>query len=99
MLSNRDINLIMERMEYEEDFLSQVDELEFMDMPLDGQTEEPEEEKSFDYVIGEDDEAPTFKNHHEMEVYYYGDEDECWCDEYVPEYDPFDSLDEPYCYY
>ena len=29
----------------------------------------------------------------------YTYEDECWCDEYEPEYDPFDSLDEPYCYY
>ena len=71
MLSNRDISLIRQRLEYEEDFLSQVDELELMDMALDAQTDEPEEEKSFDYVIDDDVGEPTFRNHHEMEVYYY----------------------------
>ena len=75
MLDGIDINLIRERLEYEEAFFSQLDELEDMDFPS-------------DFTVDENGNP----DYHENEIFCYRD-DECWCDEYEPEYDPFDSLD------
>ena len=100
MNEKRDISLILERLEYEDSFLS-VPEADVLPYPEDLVNEHDE---SFDYIISDEDgdscdsEMPVFRNEREMEIYFYDcNEDECWCDEYEPEFDPFDSLDElPY---
>ena len=99
MNERRDIALINERLEYEDSFVS-VPEADIIPYPEDLANEN----EPFDYIISEEDEQPCgyktpgFKNEREMEIYFYDCYgDQSLCDEYEPEFDPFDSLDElPY---
>ena len=99
MNERRDIALIKERLEYEDSFVS-VPEADIIPYPEDLVNEN----EPFDYIISEEDEPqstfimPEFRNERVMDMFFdecY--EDQSWCDEYEPEFDPFDSLDElPY---